>query len=214
MPSADPNKMKGTTSERAWRCLSCHLLLWIVLVTVAAGDLVTKEVVFRWLGGPADGVAGHGVAPRTCVVVDGLLELHTQYNRGAAMGILQGFGPVFVIAGVAALVLFVAFFARSHRRQWVLHTGIALVLAGASGNIYDRLSLGKVRDFIHITLRVAGHQVYPWIFNVADIALVVGVAVMVLSWLGRERTARSAARQAPGRRGDVRASRAAGRPRR
>jgi len=76
---------------------------------------------------------------------------------------------------------------------------MALILAGALGNLYDRLfseiaPLGmapierNVRDFMDL-----GDLYYPWIFNVADVLLVVGVALLCLHWIRAERRHKSAA---------------------
>jgi len=59
------------------------------------------------------------------------------------------------------------------------------VLGGALGNLYDRILYGKVRDFIFLTLNISGKDIWPWIFNIADVALVVGVFGLLLGWQRR-----------------------------
>lgn len=182
MPSA--KAVRPSDEPRAWTSLACHLRLWMVLVAVLTADLVSKHLAFARLGEP--GTGGERV------VVPGFLRFVTQYNEGAAMGILHGQVPLFVAVGVGALAMFLVLFARSGRRQWFFQIGIALVLAGALGNIYDRVmphTGHRVRDFIHITTTINAdwigawprQGVYPWVFNIADVALVVGVIMIMLS---------------------------------
>ena len=109
---------------------------------------------------------------------------------------------MFVLIGTAALTVLFVLFARSDRRRWFLHVGLALVMAGAVGNIYDRVVHGRVRDFIHVTTnfsdlwgRWPAKPIWPWIWNIADAALVVGVAAILLSHLHLERAAHAATRR-------------------
>jgi signal peptidase II len=89
---------------------------------------------------------------------------------------------------IMGLVLF--FFATANRKAWLVHLAMGLILAGAMGNLYDRLfsdvSFGvanitpichEVRDFIDCS------QIgYKWVFNVADALLVMGVLAMAIHW--------------------------------
>lgn len=203
----------------AWRARNAHLRLWIILVLVLAGDLASKHYVFRWLGEPP--VAGEWAtqpadpasrpeAPRVHVVVPSFLEFRTSYNEGAALGMLQGYGLVFVAAGAGALGLFLWLFARSGPKQWFYQAGISMVLGGALGNIYDRVVVGRVRDFIQISTRWSDlnaswsqRGIYPYIWNVADAALVVGVSVILLVWFRQawlDHQAEKAAKSKPAKR--------------
>lgn len=95
------------------------------------------------------------------------------------------------VATVLTVLLVGFFFTTSHRRAWPMHIALGCIVGGALGNLYDRLfsvvSLpgqgleaikGEVRDFIDCS----GLH-YPWVFNVADMLLVLGVAIIVLYWL-------------------------------
>src|SRR5690606_27114508 len=86
-------------------------------------------------------------------------------------------------------------FWRSPARAFVLHVALALILAGALGNLYDRLMFSAVRDMFHLFPYAEllfgwtwpgpdeSRMLYPWIFNLADAALVVGVvAVLLITW--------------------------------
>lgn len=176
-----PNGIVAPPHQRAWRSVGSQLLLWVVLLAFLSLDLWSKHWAFTRLGEPGQG--------RSLTVIENGLEFRTQYNRGAALGVMQGMGWVFVIVGLASVVAFYLLFAMTDRRRVVLHTGIALLLSGAIGNIYDRMVFPHdgVRDFIHFTLEVGGRAIYPWIFNVADAALVVGFILLALSWLAHHR---------------------------
>ncbi len=132
-------------------------------------------------------VPAHAPVP----VVPYVLSLRLTVNRGAVFGLGQGKRWVFVVVSVAAVGLIGRLFWRSDPGAWGTHLALALILSGALGNLYDRLRFGAVRDMcwlfpdVHLPLGLAwpGGQrdLYPWIFNVADAALVVGVSLM--AWL-------------------------------
>jgi signal peptidase II len=113
---------------------------------------------------------------RAVDVVSGVLELRFTTNPDTAFGLFQNLGlarsPLLLTAFSAlALVGVVAMWIVARKRATrAQHVGFALVLAGALGNVVDRAMRGSVIDFIHVT---------HWpIFNVADIAVVAGVALL------------------------------------
>jgi signal peptidase II len=91
-------------------------------------------------------------------------------NTGVAFSMLSGGGPLVVIIGVVAFAALLAFFlTHLHRRLVWLPTG--LVLGGAAGNLIDRVREGAVTDFVKLSFWPA--------FNVADIAITVGVILLI-----------------------------------
>jgi signal peptidase II len=72
---------------------------------------------------------------------------------------------------------------RADRR--LLITAIGLVMGGALGNVIDRVRFGYVVDFIDFS----GTGVFPWVFNVADSAITVGVVLLIIDSLVSERAA-------------------------
>ncbi len=150
----------------------CSPLAWIrFLLVVAVGvslDLVTKAIAFRQLGPHA---AVHRV-----VVIPGVLRFHTTLNHGAVFGLGQGMALWFILMSVAAIGFVVYVFVSSYRRQWPTHLALGLILAGAMGNMYDRVfNHGGVRDFIRLTY-------WPWVFNLADAMLCIGVPLLIICW--------------------------------
>ena len=109
--------------------------------------------------------------------IPGWVEFQITKNHGAVFGIGQGQRALFTAVSAAAIVFIFYLFATSGRRcgyQIIL----GMLLAGVLGNLYDRLEYGYVRDMIHALPRWPG--LFPWIFNVADSMLCVGVALMIL----------------------------------
>ena len=84
-------------------------------------------------------------------------------------------------------------FWRSPARAVLLQIALALILAGALGNLYDRIQFAAVRDMLHLfpdtnlpfglSWPGGGRGLYPWIFNLADVALLFGVLTVVyITW--------------------------------
>jgi signal peptidase II len=100
-------------------------------------------------------------------------------NTGAAFGIFQGFGNVFTILAIIVSIAILYYFPQVPRRDWTLRLAMGLQLAGAVGNLIDRLFIGSVTDFISV-----GNFA---VFNIADASISIGVAILVLGMLAKER---------------------------
>ena len=109
-------------------------------------------------------------------VIPGLLQFTYTENHGAVFGLGQGQQPLFLTVSVAAIAfLFFLFLTSGRSRAYQLILG--MLLAGVLGNMYDRVVYGYVRDMIHA---LPQWGVFPWIFNVADSLLCVGVGAMLV----------------------------------
>ncbi len=98
------------------------------------------------------------------------------YNSGAAFGMFQNGNLIFTILAFIVIGAIIYYFPQVENDDWTLKVAMGLQLAGASGNLIDRLMRGKVTDFISI-------GVFP-VFNIADASISVGVAVLLLGvWL-------------------------------
>jgi signal peptidase II len=154
--------------------LSHLLLFWAIALGGAGFDLSTKSYFFGWLGEPY-------LRPPVTVIKN-VLELQTSYNPGALWGFMRGnpnssliFAGLSIVAAVGICYwLFVLGAARDRR----LTIALALIMAGALGNCYDRLALRHVRDFVHLHIDAINFDCA--IFNFADNMLVVGAAALVL----------------------------------
>jgi signal peptidase II len=118
-------------------------------------------------------------SPGESRVVTSFFNLVLVFNKGAAFSFLaaaQGWQTLlFAVIAVAASVL-VSFLIVRHRQRSFLCSGLALILGGALGNLYDRLVYGQVVDFLDF--HAAG---WHWpAFNVADSAISVGAAILIV----------------------------------
>ena len=116
------------------------------------------------------------------------------HNTGAAFSFLAGAGGwqrwFFTVVAIVISVVLVVMLRRRHR-DWLVPLALALVLGGALGNLWDRLALGYVVDFIQLH---AGGYYWP-AFNVADSAITVGVALLLWDGLRGSEKARTKAPQ-------------------
>ncbi|ODN42721.1 signal peptidase II [Piscirickettsia litoralis] len=101
------------------------------------------------------------------------------YNQGAAFSFLSGQGGwqrwLFTAIALIVCVVVVRLLAKMPRHQHLFAAGLSLILAGALGNVIDRLRFGYVIDFIDV--HVAG---YHWpAFNIADSAICVGAVLLI-----------------------------------
>ena len=150
-----------------------YALYWILSAAVFVADQITKHLVEA-------SIPLYAVFP----VIPGLLNLTHTKNRGAAFGMFSdSSGPfkTFFLVGisVALLVLILTILIRQRPLRLVFGTGLALLLGGALGNLIDRIRFGYVVDFLDIYFRD-----YHWYtFNVADSAISVGAAFLILDAL-------------------------------
>ena len=149
------------------------LHLWIAGLVVV-GDQATKAIVRRTLE-----------LHESVTVIPGLLDLTRVHNTGAAFGFLDPIdfpykALVLALVAIGALVGLAFYSATLEPSQRLTRTGLAFVIGGAAGNLIDRVTAGYVLDFVDV-YRGDWHF---WAFNVADAAINVGVALMILELLG------------------------------
>lgn len=101
-------------------------------------------------------------------------------NTGAAFGMFQNFGNVFMVLAIIVSLAILYYFPQVPRQDWPLRLAMGLQLGGAVGNLIDRLTVGYVTDFVSI-----GNFA---VFNVADASISVGVAVLVIGMWLKERS--------------------------
>jgi len=209
--AASPQDGKGAPPEPiapAWRSPKAIGIFLAVAVVGVATDLSTKHVVFESLLSdesiPArlEQVRQLPQPPKPEVLLRALrlqrkvfpgVRLTLSTNPGVVFGLPMPRWLVAVVSA-AAIVVVTVFFSGSPAEARAAHVGLAMILAGAAGNLYDRLFAQvalpsvepiryQVRDFIDCS-----RLHYPYIFNVADVFLVVGVGLMVIHWLWHARS--------------------------
>jgi len=145
---------------------SAFLLSALVIVVL---DQITKELV------RANMYPGQSIPP------DSWVRLTYVTNTGGAFGILQGQSLFILITTVIGVVAILLYYIFPPVNSWLLTTALGLQFGGALGNLIDRIRLGHVTDFIDF-------RVWP-VFNLADSAIVVGVATLTIFvfFIDRER---------------------------
>jgi lipoprotein signal peptidase len=159
-----------------------YVFLAVVSAVTLAADLGTKLWAERRLDGP-EGYF-HPIE-----LIKGHLDFVLAKNRGGAWGLLQDTPeyvrrPFFLLVSALAITFIVSLYRRLAPGQRALRWGLPLVLGGALGNLVDRIRYSYVIDFIHAHAKWGGRD-HSWpTFNVADIAICVGVGLMAIDMFG------------------------------
>lgn len=122
------------------------------------------------------------------IEISGIFDLAYVQNRGASFGMLAGglASRLFLsLLAIAIAVFLTKWLATIHRR--LSAAGIALIIGGAVGNLVDRARFGHVVDFLDFS-----GLYFPWVFNIADAAINIGIACLALDWLLEHRAAKKA----------------------
>jgi signal peptidase II len=117
-------------------------------------------------------------------IVPGFVDFTHVRNTGAAFGFLNAvefpFKSVVIAVSATAALIGVGMYAASlAHHQLAARTGLALIIGGAAGNLMDRIVTGSVVDFVDVYWGTH----HFWAFNVADSAITIGVAIMILDML-------------------------------
>jgi signal peptidase II len=170
------------TPALPWRSVTFRLGVMVALLTAAA-----DQAVKFWLLDSFD-LPGRGR-----VVLAPFLDLVLAWNTGISYGLFQQAGPLGQWALFAlkmlAVVLLSVWLARTESR--LTSVALGLIIGGAIGNAVDRLVHGAVMDFVlfHITAATWSFQWY--VFNLADVAIVAGVAGLLYESLFAEGAAKA-----------------------
>ena len=161
------------TSSRRTGSFPLRGLLFLGLaVLVVEVDQLTKRLA-------EDRLERSGVRSVPVPMVGDYLRLTYVENRGAAFGLLQDQTAFFVFVGILVIGVIAASYRYLPRSGFRLHLALGLQLGGAIGNLVDRIRQGYVVDFVDF-----GYHANWWpVFNVADSAIVIGVALLALNAL-------------------------------
>lgn len=108
-------------------------------------------------------------------IVEDVFHLTFVLNPGAAFGIMENQRLFFVLAGIIVMVAALFMYPSIRKMDRWMHYGVVALLGGAGGNLIDRIESGLVVDYLDF-------RFWP-VFNLADIAIVIGVGCMLYSIL-------------------------------
>ncbi|GEN44838.1 signal peptidase II [Alkalibacillus haloalkaliphilus] len=141
------------------------MIYYIIALLIVALDQITKWMIIQTMN-----------VHESIEVISGFFYITSHRNSGAAWGMLQGQMWLFYIVTVFVVGVIV-YYMRQYRNGYkLLNTGFALILGGAIGNFIDRVVMQEVVDFLDFTIF---NYNFP-IFNVADIALTIGVTIIII----------------------------------
>ncbi len=147
------------------------VLLAVIVIAVIAVDQITKQIVIDNLR------LGESFQPIPALYP--LFQITRSANTGAAFGFLPQVGDLFLVIAVTVVVVMLWFYPRVPEKERLTRFAIGLVIGGALGNAFDRMSHGAVIDFIHY--QIPG--IVSNVSNLADHAIVFGVLIIfVQSW--------------------------------
>ncbi|MCL2234207.1 MAG: signal peptidase II [Firmicutes bacterium] len=158
-----------------------YIIQIAVFVGVLLFDLITKSVAANRLDLRCTNCGGRG---SSVDFIPNFLRFLYTHNYGVAFGMLGSGTPamraILVIVTTIMAGGFVFAAIRFRRENMWSKISFSLIIAGALGNIFDRMFLGYVRDFLQFDGWIGGW--FSFIFNIADVALIVGV-LMLAVWI-------------------------------
>ena len=142
-----------------------RLLTYLVLVITLIGDLLTKFLIKN----------------KNIIIINNFLTFTYTKNTGAAWSLLAGRRFFLIIISVLflGLIIYYSFKFKNNKRN---NIAFGLIIGGLLGNLFDRIFYGYVRDFISLKF---GNYYYP-IFNVADIAIVISIILIIIAIIKKE----------------------------
>jgi len=153
--------------QKYWRD---YLFLFLIAGTVVFLDQWTKGLIRQNLA--------IGEVYRPDSVLSQFVRIVHWKNMGAAFGIFQQMGKIFMMLSFVVGAFIIFYFPRVPRQDWIVRLAMALLLGGAVGNLIDRLNQGYVTDYISILN-------FP-VFNVADLSISTGVVILFLGMWRQE----------------------------
>ena len=147
------------------------LLLGIVFLVLLAADQITKAIAFAVMGENA---------PVT-MVIPGFLGFNTVLNEGISFSIGEGgewTQPIVIAITAVASIVIAVLICKIPKRRLLLRYALVLILAGAVGNLIDRIAMQAVRDFIYMNFGFVDFS-----NNVADLEITVGAVMLIICLL-------------------------------
>lgn len=141
-------------------------------------DQLTKAWVLDGLGLRIEGES-HAILPP-------LFNVTLVHNLGVSFGLFGDGSGRWMLSLFSVIVAGLLGWWATRTDRRLLVSAIGLVIGGALGNVIDRVRFGYVVDFLDFS----GTHVFPWVFNIADSAISIGVVLLILDSLQAERAAK------------------------
>ncbi len=143
--------------------------LILTIIASIALDLWSKHYMSEWLR-----------LGQSKTIIPGFFSFTLVHNRGAAFGVGSGWStPFFLGFSILALVFVVGLFIQLKPHEKLSAIGLSMILGGAFGNIFDRIRMGYVVDFLDVYIK--NHH-WP-VFNIADSLITVGAVFLGLDMI-------------------------------
>ena len=144
----------------------------IIILVLAALDQITKQLMYNIAGG----MQGFSIP-----LIKNFFHLTYVENHGGVFGLLQGKINLFTIASTVLIIYVIAMEYKNFKNysKWT-KIGVAVIAAGALGNMIDRIFRGYVIDMIDF------RGIWVFVFNVADMYVHIGIYIIVIDYLVRK----------------------------
>lgn len=154
----------------------------ILILAVCVLDQLTKlwamDFIFTHATALSDFVGTAQPRPGDSVpLIDGVLRFTYVENPGMSFGLLADARWIFMTVSAVAILAILIYLFTLKGRQSLLRTSLSLIVGGGIGNMFDRVLLGYVVDFVDV--RLFG-DLWRWVFNTADAAVCVGAGLLVV----------------------------------
>lgn len=137
-------------------------MIFIIVLSIVFFDQLFKFLVSRNLS-----------FNQSLPIIKNVFHLTLVHNQGAAFGIFKSQVNLFILISICAIIVIVLSLKKYRGKKLNLYSfSLVLILAGASGNLIDRIAFGYVIDFLDF-------RIWP-VFNIADSAITIGA--VLLSW--------------------------------
>lgn len=147
-----------------------YAVVWIFALLICVSDLVIKNYL------------RFNLTSQVSPLIPKIFNITLVLNKGAAFGVLQGRTVLLIFIGIIFLVLFYLFFKKEGKGNKLFLISCAMILGGAASNMYDRIVLGYVVDYLQFAFWTA----FP-VFNLSDACITIGTALLFLDSFRREK---------------------------
>ncbi|MFQ6791266.1 signal peptidase II [Thomasclavelia sp.] len=147
------------------------ILYLLTMFVILGGDLFTKHLISSSMQ-----------LGQSHEIIKNLFYFTYSQNTGVAWGMFAGKLGLFILIAIVVAVAMVVYFRKTKQSEILTRFGLVLAFSGLLGNLIDRIVFGYVRDFIDV---IIFNYNFP-IFNIADMAVVIGFALIIIEIIFEE----------------------------